>query len=381
MDEGAKTQHWHKDVCVESRCRCGKSSVALLIDWLTADAGDGFLNYTRWKGGSKKKDGKNKIGIAGEISSILAEHGLHRTDKSVKAKIEELKTKYRKVSDKYDRTGSGIKEEAILDDVLKICSHYNEIKCVFGGRPSARPVLCSSNEDDTQVTMETLSSLAFDDDDSTCNEESDEDDVPQDEPQGDEDVSLPASPRHRTLTPSRYEGSPPRSTHSSSVITPTPKSSKRKEPSEAPDSVSKNSQAPNLASKQQTKKLKLTSERKKIIVTVSEGMLKGIKEQSAVTKDAVERKFESRSAELEYKKLKDKCELEIKKSDLEIKNAELEYKKSKDKDELGIKKSDMIAKQRSLCHAEIMQEAELMHKLGFTKEEVMDFIRSHHHDR
>ncbi|OQR93049.1 hypothetical protein ACHHYP_02981 [Achlya hypogyna] len=111
MDEGAKTQHWHKDVCVESKWRCGKFSVALLIDWLTADAGDGFLNYTRWKG-SKKKDGKNKIGIAGEISSILAKDGLHRTDKSVK--IEELETKYRQVSDKYDRTGSGIEEDSSM---------------------------------------------------------------------------------------------------------------------------------------------------------------------------------------------------------------------------------------------------------------------------
>ncbi|EQC39398.1 hypothetical protein SDRG_03600 [Saprolegnia diclina VS20] len=79
MEEGGKTVHWHKDVCIESTCRCGKSSVALLIDWLTEDAGDGFLNYTRWKGGSKKKDGKNRVGIAGEISSILIKHGLHRT--------------------------------------------------------------------------------------------------------------------------------------------------------------------------------------------------------------------------------------------------------------------------------------------------------------
>ncbi|KDO24968.1 hypothetical protein SPRG_09699 [Saprolegnia parasitica CBS 223.65] len=120
MEEGAKTKliHWHKDVCAEATCRCGKSSVALLIDWLTVDAGAGYPNYARWKCGSKAKAGQNKLRIAGEISSDLLKHGLHRSDKSVKAKIEELETKYGNVLDKY---GSGIdQDETILGDLAPI---------------------------------------------------------------------------------------------------------------------------------------------------------------------------------------------------------------------------------------------------------------------
>ncbi|KDO24969.1 hypothetical protein SPRG_09700 [Saprolegnia parasitica CBS 223.65] len=91
---------------------------------------------------------------------------------------------------------------------------------------------------------------------------------------------------------------------------------------------------------------------------------------SAVTKGAIERMFESRSAELEYKKAKDKRELAAKMTkdqvDLEMKKLELEVKKS----ELEMQKSAAIEKTRSLRHAEMMQEAALMHKMGFSKEEI-----------
>jgi hypothetical protein len=100
--------YWDKDRCTKAPCNCGKSSMELLIEWLSYTTSEGYANLIRWRGGSKKKDGKNKLTIAGMIVQMLQdEHGLHRTAKSVKGKIEEFHAKANKVSDFDRQTGEG----------------------------------------------------------------------------------------------------------------------------------------------------------------------------------------------------------------------------------------------------------------------------------
>ncbi|KDO17823.1 hypothetical protein SPRG_16399 [Saprolegnia parasitica CBS 223.65] len=209
---------WNKDICAEPSCRCGKSSAELLIDYLNYQTTDGYVNYKRWKGGSKKRDGKSKITIAGEIAAMIKEHGLTRTSKSVKTKIEELHTKFNEAIDKFGYTG--------------------------------------------------------------------------------------------------------------------------------------------------------------------EGMMHGMQESTKAVEKAAARLFESRQAELEYKKTKHK-------SEAEAKMAELEYRKAKDKadadaktddrklkqEEINIKKEEVAIKRSAQRHAATMEEARLMREMGYSKEEVLDYIR------
>ncbi|KAF0692772.1 Aste57867_16174 [Aphanomyces stellatus] len=167
--------YWHKDECRREACRCGKSSIQLLLDWLAVHDGRGYVNFTRWKGGTRTKDGMNKATIAAELSQLLErDHNLVRNVDSIKAKLQELIDSYTKAKDFMTHTGEGIINAAserigdtndpeyqscvrtIHEKCHKICKHWDVLDEVMGDRASTVPVALATNEDERVVDLDSL---------------------------------------------------------------------------------------------------------------------------------------------------------------------------------------------------------------------------------
>ncbi|OQR90320.1 hypothetical protein ACHHYP_05624 [Achlya hypogyna] len=154
---------------------CAKSSIEVLLDWISVVDGEGrFINYARWKGGIKTKDAETKSTVASSISTMLKnDHDLVRNQDAVLANLTELSTSHNAARDFLEHTGSGVLERldaqyedktdpayiAQLDPIhaatLKLCKYYDTLVPIMGGRATARPVVCGSNEDGS-ITLQDL---------------------------------------------------------------------------------------------------------------------------------------------------------------------------------------------------------------------------------
>lgn len=110
--EGKKPRavYWDKDKCSKATCMCGKSSVEVLLDWLSSMDSDGrYYNYIRWKGGVKTKDAEKKSSVASSVVSVLKnEHNLYRNSEAVLSKMAEFISSYHAANDFLGHTGSGV---------------------------------------------------------------------------------------------------------------------------------------------------------------------------------------------------------------------------------------------------------------------------------
>jgi hypothetical protein len=96
---------------------CGRSSIEVLLSWLAVTTPAGNINFVRWKGGLRTKDGVNKKTVAKEISDLLmTRHRLVRNVASIMAKLSELQTTFNAARDFLNHTGSGI-----LDTLREQC--------------------------------------------------------------------------------------------------------------------------------------------------------------------------------------------------------------------------------------------------------------------
>jgi len=110
LGKRSKVVFWDKDVCAEAACMCGKSSIELLLEWLSyTDINGCYINFIRWKGGIKTKDAEKKATVAMSfVTSLQNVHGLHRAVDAVLAKMQELTTTFNAANDFLSHTGSGI---------------------------------------------------------------------------------------------------------------------------------------------------------------------------------------------------------------------------------------------------------------------------------
>ena len=110
--EGSSSVFWHKDACGQPTCMCGRSSIEVLLSWLAVTTPAGNINFVRWKGGLRTKDGVNKKTVAKEISDLLmTRHRLVRNVASIMAKLSELQTTFNAARDFLNHTGSGVQED------------------------------------------------------------------------------------------------------------------------------------------------------------------------------------------------------------------------------------------------------------------------------
>jgi hypothetical protein len=98
------------------------------------------------------------------------------------------------------------------------------------------------------------------------------------------------------------------------------------------------------------KKLKLEREKKKSSSLV-EGMIKGIETQAASANEISAKLFSSREAELQYQKDKDKVEFKW-------------------------RQEELLLQQNAQKHKQMIEQAKLMSDLGYSKEEVMEYIKT-----
>ncbi|KAG9400273.1 hypothetical protein AC1031_011183 [Aphanomyces cochlioides] len=177
----ASVVFWHKDACSKASCYCGKSSIQVLCDWISVHDGREYVNYTRWRGGTRTKDGLNRLSLASEFSQmLLREHNLIRNTDSVKCKLQELTDSYTKAKDFMNHTGEGIlsaleersiakddpqyikEAQTIKDKCYKICKYWDILDEVMGDRISTMPVFLSTNESNDSVSLDVLKSLSED---------------------------------------------------------------------------------------------------------------------------------------------------------------------------------------------------------------------------
>ncbi|ETV71824.1 hypothetical protein, variant [Aphanomyces astaci] len=308
---------WHKDVCKNPSCQCGKSSIQILLDWLSVYNGDVYINFVRWRGGTRSKDGMNKVSIASEISQILhREHSIVRNIDSIKANIQELIDSYGRAKDFMGYTGEGLLSAADeryhdptapgylveVDTIrcFKLCKHWDVLEKVIGDRASARPLLRSSNDDDDDYSVDMLNT-------STLSENGDENIVTANE------------------TAEYVPGSPPKAT------------GKRKS---EPDKFGFGSGK---------KKLKTESGGKRSF-GVGESLMQGLKAQAQVQADLSREVLASRAAELQLRKENEDRHFMLRMREIDLKAKELRHK-------------------------QIIEEARLMSSMSFDKADVMEYIR------
>ncbi|RHZ40575.1 hypothetical protein DYB26_013647 [Aphanomyces astaci] len=115
--------------------RLTASSIQILLDWLSVYNGDVYINFVRWRGGTRSKDGMNKVSIASEISQILhREHSIVRNIDSIKAKIQELIDSYGRAKDFMGHTGEGLLKGE--PDKFEFGSGKKKLKTESGGKRS-----------------------------------------------------------------------------------------------------------------------------------------------------------------------------------------------------------------------------------------------------
>ncbi|KAJ3168126.1 hypothetical protein HDU87_001207 [Geranomyces variabilis] len=126
----------------------------LLIDWLTTGS-----NYSVWKcsgitdsSGNRRTHGDSKISIAGKIlDHLVSRNGSPRSAKSIKAKIEQYESRYRKANGWLETTGEGCNSRDkklgttnILQILLDKFKWFEQLDPFFGKRASNTPAFTAS---------------------------------------------------------------------------------------------------------------------------------------------------------------------------------------------------------------------------------------------
>ncbi|KAI9913559.1 hypothetical protein PsorP6_006025 [Peronosclerospora sorghi] len=129
----------------------GRSSIQVLLDWLSATG-----NYGRWRGDTQK--GISKETLAGEIVGLLKKEGITHSDNKVpncltcrvRAKLQELQESYAKASDWKKQTGSGLSEKDLKDGtntgqvaLTKICKYWDVLHPIMSARACNNPLASS----------------------------------------------------------------------------------------------------------------------------------------------------------------------------------------------------------------------------------------------
>ncbi|ETK96198.1 hypothetical protein L915_00976 [Phytophthora nicotianae] len=131
----------------DSATRGGKTSIAILLEWLTAPG-----NYARWRDG-KSQTGETREALCSEIKSTMRQHGIHhRENANIRTQISELERSFDAARnwlkendlDPYTfRRGTDVDDdhEVIEVDgahgpaeahVLRMCRYYHTLDEVFG---------------------------------------------------------------------------------------------------------------------------------------------------------------------------------------------------------------------------------------------------------
>ncbi|KAE9009633.1 hypothetical protein PR002_g15563 [Phytophthora rubi] len=122
----------------------GKSSLLIVLDWITNPANNG-----KWRG-SDHNNGKTKETLLTKIVAKLVAAGIkHRDCAGVREKIDLLENQYREAENILAGTGVGVTDEAELRSaILKRCPPYYDLHDVMVDWPSARPHITSDSIDD-----------------------------------------------------------------------------------------------------------------------------------------------------------------------------------------------------------------------------------------
>ncbi|KAG9399996.1 hypothetical protein AC1031_010916 [Aphanomyces cochlioides] len=138
--------------------RGGKTSMAILVEWLSNEA-----NYNRWKGGDKQS-GMTKGKLADGIRQLMIDNGIrHRKAKDIIQKISVIESSYRDARDWLENTGQGVvDEDSIRKEITRRCTYFYELDDVMRDRPSSQALTTS---DDVDINNDESSNTEFDDDD------------------------------------------------------------------------------------------------------------------------------------------------------------------------------------------------------------------------
>ncbi|KAG9398428.1 hypothetical protein AC1031_014615 [Aphanomyces cochlioides] len=276
---------------------CGKSSIEHLLDWLSVHDGREYVNYTRWRGGTRTKDGVNKMGLVAEISQmLLREHGISRNADSMKSKIQELNDSYSKARDFMTHTGEGVLSAAqerlgnvddpeyqkevlsIREKRTRLCKYWDTLDEIIGDRASVVPVFRTTNEASETITLQHL--IRSTDSDADKDERSDK--------------IAPGVDLYNPDSPPETRGETLK------------------------------------------KKLKLSSKKP---VNLAETIVQGMQAQAQV-----------QATFFEHKRKQDTLEIEVKQREIHL-------------------------KERASRHAEVLEQSKLMASLGYSKEEVMEYLK------
>ncbi|KAF1772245.1 hypothetical protein GQ600_6369 [Phytophthora cactorum] len=131
----------------DSATRGGKTSIAILLEWLTAPG-----NYTRWRDG-KSQTGETREALCSEIKSTMRQNGIHhRENANIRTQISELERSFDAARnwikennlDPYTfRRGADVEDDhgvievdgahaPVEAHVLRMCRYYHTLNEVFG---------------------------------------------------------------------------------------------------------------------------------------------------------------------------------------------------------------------------------------------------------
>ncbi|KAG7399233.1 hypothetical protein PHYBOEH_009399 [Phytophthora boehmeriae] len=131
----------------DSATRGGKTSIGVLLDWLTAPG-----NYSRWRDG-KQQSGESREMLCSEIKGNMHRHGIHhRENANIRTQISELERAFESARDWLDKNGYDpatfeLKPDVQVEDpelnanadrqlvetnVLRSCRYYHVLSDVFG---------------------------------------------------------------------------------------------------------------------------------------------------------------------------------------------------------------------------------------------------------
>ncbi|KAI9993812.1 hypothetical protein PInf_016333 [Phytophthora infestans] len=131
----------------DSATRGGKTSIAILLEWLTAPG-----NYARWRDG-KSQTGETRETLCSEIKSTMRQHGIHhRENANIRTQISELERSFdsarnwlkendlhpytfRRGADAEDDPGAVEADGAhgpAETHALRMCRYYHTLNEVFG---------------------------------------------------------------------------------------------------------------------------------------------------------------------------------------------------------------------------------------------------------
>lgn len=135
----------------DSATRGGKTSIAVLLEWLTAPG-----NYARWRSG-KAALGETRETLCSEIKAALRRQGiLHRENANIRTQISELERSYEAArvwlakhghsadavssSKQHDGDGDGSSRSVVEATVLRLCRYFHVLDPIMrqaDGDPAA----------------------------------------------------------------------------------------------------------------------------------------------------------------------------------------------------------------------------------------------------